>query len=110
MFKQEVPSIGLSIEKDTDAVPHDGRFHLMLKGDLIYSSAAKSTALARYRELRESLLAEAGFQPVAPDPGEALRRERRFFDLQAVTSESRHQKIAKSQKKGGKGRSSRSHK
>jgi hypothetical protein len=31
MFKQEVPSIGLSIERATDSVPSDGRFHVVVE-------------------------------------------------------------------------------
>ena len=102
MFRQEIGSIGLSIEQETDSVPSDGKYHIILNGTVVSSFRSKSTALAKYRELRDRLLKESGFQALRADPRETLRREREHFDLQGIKSESRMQKEQKAKRKGGK--------
>ncbi len=103
MFKQEVLTVGLSIEQGTDSVPDDGRFHVVLGGQVVFSSRRKSAALAHYRSLRDDLLRNAGIAQTAPDPEETRRRERQFYDFQAVMSESMRQRTMKARRKGGKG-------
>jgi hypothetical protein len=103
MFKQQIPAIGLSMEQGTSSVPDDGRFHVLVGGDIVFSSKGKPAALARYRDLRDGLLKEGGVEQLTPDPEETRRRERRFYDLQAVMSESRLQRAQKARRKGGKG-------
>ena len=103
MFKQQVPTIGLSIEQGTNSVPDDGRFHVAIEGDIIFSSKSKSAALVHYRRLRDDLLRKAGIKPRAPDPEETKRREREFYDFEAVMSESMRQRTLKAKRKGGKG-------
>jgi hypothetical protein len=88
MFRQEVRTIGLSIEQGTSSVPNDGRFHVVLDGNVVFSSRARSIALTRYRSLRDDLLRKAGIEQRPPDPEETKRREREFYDLQGVMTES----------------------
>lgn len=103
MFRQEVRTIGRSIEQGTSSVPNDGRFHVVVDGNVVFSSRAKSTALTRYRSLRDDLLRKAGIEQRRPDPEETKRREREFYDLQAVMSESTRQRTISAKRKGGKG-------
>jgi len=103
MFRQEVQAIGLSIEQGTSLVPNDGRFHVVVDGNVVFSSKAKSTALTRYRSLRDELLQKAGIEQKPVDPEETRRRERQFYDFQAVMSESMRQRAINAKRKGGKG-------
>jgi hypothetical protein len=103
MFRQELRTIGLSIEQGTSSVPNDGRFHVVVDGNVVFSSKAKYIALTRYRSLRDELLQRAGIEQRPPDPEETKRREREFYDLQAVVSESMRQRTINAKRKGGKG-------
>jgi hypothetical protein len=103
MFKQEVPTIGLSIEQGTGSVPDDGRYHVVVGGDVVFSSKARSTALGRYRSLRDNLLRKAGIERKVADPEQTRRRERQFYEFQAVMSESMRRRAANAKRKGGKG-------
>ena len=103
MFRQEVRTIGLSIEQGTGSVPNDGRFHVVLDGNVVFSSRARSVALTRYRSLRDDLLRKAGIEQRPPDPEETKRREREFYDLQGVMTESMRQRTINAKRKGGKG-------
>lgn len=103
MFKQEVRAIGLSIEQGTSSVPDDDRFHVVVDGDVVFSSRAKSAALTRYRNLRDDLLRKAGIERRPSDPEETKRREREFYDFQAVMFESMRQRTMNAKRKGGKG-------
>jgi hypothetical protein len=103
MFKQEVSKVGLSIEKGTDVVPDDGRFYVLLRGESVFSSSSQKAALAHYRQLRDQLMSEAGIAPEVPDPEETKRREREFYDMQAVRTESYQRREKKVKAKGGKG-------
>lgn len=104
MFKQEVPSVGLSLEQGTSAVPADGRYHLILDGTIIFSTASEKEALKAYREKREELFEERG-RPEAPKPTveERLEREKRHRDIQALRAESFERRTKHARKRGGKG-------
>jgi len=103
MFKQQVPAVGLSIEYGTRSVPDDGRFHVLIDSEIVFSSKTKSVALAHYRQLRDGLLREAGIEQQRPDPQETKRRERAFYEFRAVMTESMRQRTLKAKRKGGKG-------
>ncbi len=103
MFRQEVRTIGLSIEQDTSSVPNDGRFHVVVDGIVVFSSKTKAAALTRYRSLRDDLLQNAGIEQRPPDPEETKRRERQFYELQAIMSQSMRQRTINAKRKGGKG-------
>jgi hypothetical protein len=103
MFKQQVPRVRLSIEQGTRSVPDDGRFHILIDSEIVFSSKTRSVALARYRQLRDDLLREAGIEQQRPDPEETKRREREFYEFRAVMTESMRQRTLKAKRKGGKG-------
>lgn len=103
MFKQQVPTIGLSIEQATSSVPDDGRFHVVIEGEIVFSSKSRSAALVHYRRLRDDLLRKSGIKHRVPDPEETKRREREFYDFEAVMSESMRQRTLKAKRRGGKG-------
>lgn len=62
-YRQAIPAIGLSVERDTARVPSDGYYYVLLEGE----------AQGRYRSLRQAqtqykqLLADSGWRP---DPAE----------------------------------------
>jgi hypothetical protein len=87
-FRQAVERIGLSIERGTESVPNDERFHVLLGGQVVYSAASKAKALAEYKRRRDTLLSEAEVEPQTRDPREALRRERAERELRAMRSDS----------------------
>jgi hypothetical protein len=103
MFKQELSAIGLSIEQGTNSVPDDDRYHIVVAGEIVFSSKAKSAALSYYRSLRDEFLQKAGIEPKIPNPEETRRRERQFYDFEAVLSESMRQRTMNAKRKGGKG-------
>ncbi len=84
-------------------MPNDGRFHVVVDGNVVFSSKTKSAALTRYRSLRDDLLQNAGIEQRQPDPEETKRRERQFYELQAIMSESMRQRTINAKRKGGKG-------
>lgn len=85
-FRQAVERIGLSIERGTEAVPNDGRFHVLLNGQIVYTTSSKARALTDYRKRRDALLTEVELEPQIRDPREALRRERAEEELRAIRS------------------------
>jgi hypothetical protein len=104
MFRQEVRTIGLSIEQGTSSVPDDGRFYVVVDGIVVFSSKTESAALTRYRSLRDDLLQHAGIEQRPADPEETKRRERQFYELQAIMSPSMRARTINAKRKGGKGR------
>lgn len=62
LFKQAIPSIGLSVEQATEAAPDDGNYHVIVNGEVVFSSSSKTGALQRYRALRDEALAGATAQ------------------------------------------------
>ncbi len=84
-------------------MPNDGRFHVVVDGIVVFSSKTKAAALTRYRTLRDDLLQNAGIEQRPPDPEETKRRERQFYELQAIMSQSMRQRTINAKRKGGKG-------
>ena len=58
-FRLDVPEIGLSIEQNTENVPHDGRYHVVKAGAIVASYPSLKRARDRLQKLKE----EAGYQP-----------------------------------------------
>lgn len=81
MFRQAIEDIGLSIEQGTKAVPDDGRFHVLLEGRVILSTASRARGLSEYTRQRDLLLSKAEKRPQVRDRSEALRRERAEYEL-----------------------------
>ncbi len=87
-YRQAVPTIGLSIERNTGRVPSDGYYYVLLNGEV----------KGRYRSLRQAqsqykqLLVESGWSPAPAKPASVdLAREaieRYMDDLDAYWSSS----------------------
>ncbi len=103
-FKQGVPTLELSIERGTSAVPADGKYHVTLRGQIIFSSRSQKKALAFYRTEREKLFEVHGRpEPPQLDREQWLREERVSGDIRAMHSEWLHAYGPKIGRKGGKG-------
>jgi hypothetical protein len=61
-YRQFIPEIDLSIERNTSKVPPDGRFHIVKSGRIIESFRSRKRAEERFRQL----VAEEGFKPKIP--------------------------------------------
>lgn len=104
MFKQEIPKLGLSIQRGTDAVPADGQYHVILSDEIIHSSRSEKQALEYYRSKRDELLQTVG--PVGdapPDQDDVLRRIRTEGDIYAVRADAFQRREGLSNRKGGRG-------
>ena len=74
---------GLSVEKGTDRVPEDGRYHLLADGEIVLSTTVEALALAELEEAkaarqakgREMLKTRDGSLRRARLPGRRPRRE-----------------------------------
>jgi hypothetical protein len=103
-FKQGVPDIQLSVEHGTSEVPDDGRYYVILAGDIIFSAASKRKALDVYGRERDRLFAMHGRPaPVPVDRERWLREERVNADLRAMHAEWQSTVGANARRKGGKG-------
>lgn len=96
-FRQSVPPIGLSIERDTPNVPNDGWYHVVLLGEIKGRFRQKKQA----DELYKTILAESGYKPPkadrTPERNEAI--ERYLDDIEGYWLDS-HNHV----RRGGKGR------
>ena len=104
-YSQQLPRIGLALKKGTEDVPDDGRFHVLVHGEVRFSSASKQAAEKHYSAFRAELIEAAGQEPEVSshDPAEALRRARADEELQAVRSDSFERRMKLGWKKGGRG-------
>lgn len=59
IYRHYVPNIGLSVERNTDNVPDDGRFHIVKGKKVIQSFRSRKLAEEKFRQL----LKESGFKP-----------------------------------------------
>ncbi len=82
-FKLALPDAGLSIEQNTENVPNDGRFHVILNGNVVASYPSLKRARDRFQQLKE----ETGYRPPGRRDGEDLaNREHIERVLDAATS------------------------
>jgi hypothetical protein len=96
-YRQGVEDIDLWLERATERVPNDGKFYVLLGGDLKGKSGSRNRALALYRRL----LDESGYKPAPSEPPSVRNEtvETYLDDLEAYWGEShRHTR------RGGKGR------
>lgn len=85
---------GLSVEKGTDRVPDDGRYHFLVDGEIVLSTTVEALALAEMEEAKAARQA----------PGrELLQRERAALDVAAFRAGNWAEKQSRDQKKGGRG-------
>lgn len=103
-YRQQLPEKGLSVERGTSSVPDDGRFHVILQGQLQFSSSSEREALNEYRRLRDSL-AEPSDRPRIPEKSitEAIRKAAADNEARAFLAQSSREKRAKATRRGGPG-------
>lgn len=85
---------GLSVEKGTDRVPMDGRYHLLVDGEIVLSTSVEALALVEMEEVKAARQAKGR---------EMLRREMAAFDARAFQAAGHAEKQRRDQRKGGRG-------
>jgi hypothetical protein len=98
LFKQSVPAIGLSVERCSSRVPHDGYFYVLLRDEI----RGRFRLRAHANELYRALIQQSGYQPepvVSGAPSSSDTVERYLDEKEAYWSESHRHK-----RRGGKGR------
>jgi hypothetical protein len=85
---------GLSVEKGTDRVPDDGRYHLLVDGEIVLSTTVEALALVEMEEAKAARQAESR---------ELLRREIAALDVASFRAGTWAAKQSRDQKKGGRG-------
>ena len=88
------PKYGLSVEKGTDRVPDDGRYHLLVDGKIVLSTPVEALALAEMEEAKDARQAKGR---------ELLRREKAHFDVSTFRAANWSEKQGRDWKKGGRG-------
>jgi hypothetical protein len=75
-YLQQLPAIGLSIERTTENVPDDGAYYLIRNGETLSKHSSLKSAQIAWK----AVLDEAGWRPEKRhlDPEELLRREDDF--------------------------------
>ena len=58
-YKHYIPDIGLSIEKNTQIVPHDGKYHLLRNEQILKSYKTLKQAEIAFK----GMVAELGYKP-----------------------------------------------
>ncbi len=66
-YRQSVPDLGLSIERATDSVPDDGKYHVIRNGQTLGSFRALKPAQQLFRQAVE----ESGYRPQTADSGKS---------------------------------------
>ncbi|WP_165482938.1 hypothetical protein [Mycobacteroides abscessus] len=99
-YVRAVRHLGVSVERGTDAVPDDGRYHVMYQNEIRYSSANQTLAQAHFELLAEETQAA---HPELKSPREVIAKEQGFRDILSVRGEARHRARSKAEAKGGKG-------
>jgi hypothetical protein len=99
-YRQAVPALGLSLERGTEDVPADDRFHGVMRGAVVYTSVSEKDALQEYRRLRDHLLPPTSR---SVDVRKILEKEVAEKEVRSFLAESSRAKRAKALKKGGKG-------
>ena len=93
-FQLRDERLNLSVEKGTDSVPHDGRFHVLADGKIVLSTGVEAAALAEFEDLKEQRNAERDSKL------KALRGETAY---ELMRSQSWNEKGARDSKRGGRG-------
>lgn len=78
-FKQTIPGYDIAIERNTRNVLKDGRYHVMLKSNIVYSTKVLKLAQLKFN----ALLKEMGYssnkmekRPTVDDVKDMLNRQR----------------------------------
>lgn len=94
VYVREALKYGLSVEKGTDRVPDDGRYHFLVDGEVVLSTTVEALALAEMEEVKAARQAEGR---------DLLRREMAASDVSAFRAGTWADKQGRDQKKGGRG-------
>lgn len=86
---------GVAVRRGTPDVPADGRFHVLVDDQVVYSTAVEAAALIAFEEAREPRMAEGRRR---------LEAERGFRDAQSFRNEVLGEKAGKKSKQGGRGK------
>jgi hypothetical protein len=93
-YKRAEPKYGLSVEKGTERVPDDNRYHLIVDGEIVLSTGVEALALIELDEFKAARQARGR---------ELMRREKAEFDVHASRSMSFSEMQSRDQRKGGRG-------
>lgn len=85
---------GISVEKGTERVPDDGKYHVLVDGEIVLSTSVEALALAEMEEVKAARQAEGR---------ELLRREIASMDVHAFRASNYAEKQGRDHKKGGRG-------
>ncbi len=98
LFNQSVPAIGLSLERCSSRVPHDGYFYIIVKDEIRGRFRTKAQAAELYR----TILHESGYkpEPVASAAANSSETVERYLDEKEAYWSDSHRHT----RRGGKGR------
>ncbi len=84
----------LSVEKGTENVPDDGRFHVLADGEIVLSTRVEAAAMAEFEDLRDQRNADRDrrLQELRGENAYVLMRVQSWYD-----------KGARDSKRGGRG-------
>jgi hypothetical protein len=85
---------GLSVEKGTDRVPDDGKYHFLIDGQVVLSTPVEALAMAEMEEAKAARQAEGR---------SSLRNEMAAMDAHAFRAASYADKQGRDRRKGGRG-------
>jgi hypothetical protein len=97
-YKHYIPDLGLSIEKNTENVPQDGKYYLLREGQIVRAFRTLKKAEVAFREM----VAEAGYtsRPAEKQAKSAAEQDiERYLDAKDLYWAESHRYRGK----GGKG-------
>lgn len=68
LYRQSIPDLNLSIERYTDQVPDDGKYHVLRDNEVLGSFRA----LKQAQELFRKIVQESGYKPNTEDTGKTI--------------------------------------
>lgn len=98
-YRQFVPGIGLSLERNTDTVPKDGSFYVIRNGDVVGRFRSLKDAQLEYVAIRDTLVVPK--IPVAADDESTLAMDNYFMAKEMYWSQSHN--FGRGGGKGGRG-------
>ena len=93
-YVRAAPKYGLSVEKGTDRVPDDGRYHFLVDDEIVMSTPVEALALAEMEEVKTTRQVRGR---------ELLQREMAAFDVRSFRAANYANKQSRDQRKGGRG-------
>lgn len=85
---------GVSIQRGTSSVPDDGRYHVVVDGEVVLSTTVEAAAIAEFDEIREQRMAPAR---------KLLREELGDAAYRSMRSAGWAEKSHRDSRKGGRG-------